>query len=87
MAAGYAELWGGVEALTETELGIERATLEETLEKIKEFKVSIASALKAGSEEARRDWCKVCALQRKLLEESGRKLWTSDDEFEVVAEA
>ena len=86
MAAGYAELWGGVEALTETELGIERATLEETLEKIKEFKVSIASALKAGSEEARRDWCKVCALDRRLLEESGRKLWTSDDELEIKIE-
>ena len=46
----------------------------------------MATALKVGSEEARRDWCKLCTFERKCLEESGRKLWTSDDELEVVVE-
>ena len=87
MVAGYTELWADADALTKNDLDIGQATLEVTPAKIKEFKVSIASALEAGSMAARRDWAKVCTLERELLKESGGKLWTSDDELEVAAVA
>ena len=56
MVAGYTELWADADALTKNDLDIGQATLDVALATIVEFKVSIASALKAGSEEARRDW-------------------------------
>ena len=43
--------------------------------RILKLQLCMASALKVDSEEARRDWCKLCTLERKFLEESGRKFW------------
>ena len=88
MAAGYTERWAEAEELDVSDLGLEKESPEEkVLANILKLQVCIATALSVGSEEARRDWCKLCTLERKLLEESGRKLWTSDDELEVVESA
>ena len=87
MVAGYTERWADAEALTKNDLGLQQATLEDALAKVIALQMSMVSALKFGSMAARRDWAKVCTLERELLEESGSKLWTSDDECEVVAVA
>ena len=85
MVAVYTERWPDAKTLTENDL--EQATLGDALTKVGELQKSMASALEFGSMAAKRDFSKVCALERELLEESGGKLWTSDDEFEVAAVA
>ena len=85
MVAGYTEGWPDLKTLTMNDLG--QATLEDALAKVGELQKSMVSALNAGSMAAKRDWAKVCALKRKLLEESGGKLWTSDGVFELTAVA
>jgi hypothetical protein len=87
MAAGYTERWAQAEELRVSDLGLENESPEErVLANILKLQVCMATAIRAGSEEARRDWCKLCTLERKLLEESGGKLWTTDDELEIKIE-
>lgn len=88
MVAGYTELWAGAEELTKNDLGLGQATLEVGFEKITEWKMSTVPALNFGSMAARRDFSKLCTLERKLKEESGGdEILATDDEFEVVDKA
>ena len=84
ITAGYTEQWADNAALEAGDLGLERATSEEVLAKILELQLSMATAVEVGSEAARRDWRKVCALKHRLQEESGVELRTVNDELEVV---
>ena len=54
---------------------------EEVLAKILKLQLSMATALKVGSESSKRDWCKVCTLEHKLQDKSGGELVATDDEF------
>ena len=82
MAACYTEQWADTVDLDVGDLGLERASSEEeVLAQILKLQMSMAAALKVGSEAAKRDWCKVCALERRLRDESGGELVATDDEF------
>ena len=82
MAACFAEQWADTAELDVSDLGLERASSEEeVLAKILKLQVSMATALKVGSEAAKRDWCKICTLDCRLQETSGSELLATDDEF------
>ena len=57
--------------LTENALGLEQASPEEALAKISELLRTMVAAPGVGAEAEVRDWRKLCALERKVEEESG----------------
>ena len=87
MAAGYAEQWAEVEALAKGDLGLEDASPQEALARIKDLRLPVREAIMLGANAAKRDWCKLCALEQELEEECGLDNWDPDDVIEAASGA
>lgn len=85
MAAGYAEQWAEVEALAKGDLGLEDASPQEALARIKDLRLPVREAIMLGANAAKRDWCKLCALEQELEEECGLDNWDTDPDDVIEA--